>query len=197
MIKLFHWHLNKYNLLTLHQSGFRSGYSTQDVLIHVTDKWLRAIDEGKYTGAVFLDLAKAFGTVDHAILCSKLRYYGLLGASYDLLCNYLSDRQQRVLFNDDISDWGTVTIGAPQRSILGPLLFALYINDLPSVVKYFILDLYADNAELHCSHSDLSVVEAHLQSDLDAVALWLRSSRLYFTTILCLLETVRELQIKH
>ena len=79
---------------------------------------LRAIDEGKYTGAVFLDLAKAFDTVD---LCSKLRYYGFQ-ASYDLLCDCLSDRQQRVLFNGDISDWGTVTIGVPQGSILGPLL---------------------------------------------------------------------------
>ena len=64
------------DLLSAHQSGFRSGYSTQDVLIYVTDKWLKAIDEGKYTGAVFLDLAKAFDTVNHRILCTKLSYYG-------------------------------------------------------------------------------------------------------------------------
>ena len=69
-------HLIKYDLLSPHQSGFRSGYSTQDVLLHVTDKWLKAIDGGKFTGAVFLDLAKAFNTVDHSILCTKLTYYG-------------------------------------------------------------------------------------------------------------------------
>ena len=171
-------HLIKYDLLSPHQSGFRSGYSTQDVLLHVTDKWLKAIDGGKFTGAVFLDLAKAFDTVDHSILCTKLTYYGFRGSSYDLLCNYLAGRQQRVLFHGDLSDWGTVSIGVPQGSILGPLLFALYINDLPSVVNYCLLDLFADDAELHYSHSDLRVVETCLQSDLDSVADWLDSSRL-------------------
>ena len=67
-------HLAKYNLLSAHQSGFHSGYSTQDVLIYVTDKWLKAIDERKYTGTVFLDLAKTFDTLNHRILCSKLSY---------------------------------------------------------------------------------------------------------------------------
>ena len=69
-------HIVRYDILCVHQSGFRPGYSTQDVLLHVTDKWLKAIDEGKYTGAVFLDLAEAFDTVDHSILCIKLSYYG-------------------------------------------------------------------------------------------------------------------------
>ena len=81
-------HLNKYGLLTPHQSGFRSGYSMQDVLLHVTDRWLRA---GKYTGTVFLDLLKNFDIVDHTILCSLLRNYGFQGALYDLLHNYFSD----------------------------------------------------------------------------------------------------------
>jgi len=83
-----------------------------------------------------------------------------------LIHNYLSDRQQRVLFNGDLSDWGTISVGVPQGSILGPLLFALCINYLPSVVNYSSLDLYADDTELHFSHLDLSVVEAQLQLDL-------------------------------
>jgi len=81
------------------------------VLLFATDKWLRTIDQYKHTGAVLLDLAKAFDMVDHTILCSKLKFYGCEGASYDLLHNYLSDRQQRVLFNGTLSDWATVTIG--------------------------------------------------------------------------------------
>ena len=67
-----------------------------------------------------------------------------------MLSNYLSDRQKRVLFNGELSDWETISIGVPQGSILGPLLFALYINDLPTVIKHSLLDLYADDAELHC-----------------------------------------------
>ena len=171
-------HLTKYHLLSSHQPGFRADYSTQDVLLHVTDKWLRAVDEGKYTGAVFLDLAKAFDTVDHSILCTKLTYYGFRGSSYDLLCNYLVQRQQRVLFQSRMSKWAAVSIGVPQGSILGPLLFALYINDLPSAVSHCLLDLYADDAELHCSGSDLQMVENCLQLDLTSVATWLGSSRL-------------------
>ena len=166
----------KYNLLCPHQSGFCVGYSTQDVLLHVTDNRLKAIDKGKYTGALFLDLTKAFNTVDHSILCTKLTYYGFLGSSYDLLCNYLAGRQQRVSFHGDLSKWGAISTGMPQGSILGPMLFALYINDLPSVVRYCMLHLYADDAELYCSHSDLHVVETYLQSDLDSVATWLHSS---------------------
>ena len=124
-------------VLCPHQSGFRAGYSTQDVLLHVTDKWLKAIDAGKYTGAVFLDLAKAFDTVDHSILCTKLTYYGFRGSSYDLLCNYLAGQQQRVSFHGDLSKWGAISIGVLQGSILGPLLFALYIPQL-SVTVYII-----------------------------------------------------------
>ena len=81
-------HLHKYELLSAHQSGFRAGYSTQGLLLHVIDKWLKAIDVSKFTGAVFLNLSKAFDTVDHAILLSKLRYYGFQGTSYNFLCNY-------------------------------------------------------------------------------------------------------------
>ena len=86
-------HLNKHDLLTPHQSGFRVCYSTQDVLLYVTDSWLRAIDESKYTGAVFLDLAKAFDPVDHT---DSRRLP-------DLFCDYLTGRLQRVLFNGDQS----------------------------------------------------------------------------------------------
>jgi len=139
---------------------------------------LKAIDEGNIYWRCILDLAKAFDTVDHSILCIKLSYFGFRGSPSDLLCSYLSKHRQRVLFHGEQSEWGAVSIGVPQGSILGPLLFALYINDLPSVVKHCFLDLYTDDAELHYSHSDLCVVWSFLQSDLDAVTAWLCISHL-------------------
>ena len=90
--------------------------------------------------------------------------------SYTLLCDYLSNRQQCLVFNGSMSDWGTFTIGVPQGSVLGPLLFALCINDLPSVIECSTIDLYADDAELHYSHSNPAVVEAQVQFDLNRVA---------------------------
>ena len=96
---------------------------------------------------MFLDLAKAFDTVDHSILCTKLTYYGVWGSSHDLLRSYLAQRQQRVLFQSRKSKCAAVSIGVPQGSILGLLLFALYVNDLPSVVSHCLLDLYANHTE--------------------------------------------------
>lgn len=88
--------------------------------------------------------------VDHSILCTKLTYYGFWGSFYDLLCDYLAGhgRQQRVSFHGDLSNWGAISIGVPQGSILGPLFFALYSNDLLYDANYCMLDLYANDAEL-------------------------------------------------
>ena len=123
-------HLNKYNLLTPHQLGFHSGYFAHAVLLYVTDKWMRAVD---ILELCFLDLAKIFDTVDHAILCSRLNYYGLQGASYALSCDYLSNRQQQSLLDGNMLDCGTVTIVVPLGSFLGPLLFFYIVVTLEVV----------------------------------------------------------------
>ena len=116
MIRLFHILINMVYLPLINQDF---------VLATHARCVLRAIDESKYTGSVFLDLVKDFDTIDHTILCSMLRNYGFQGASYDLLYDYLSDKLQRVSVNGYLSDWGNVTIGVPQGSILG-LSFLLH-----------------------------------------------------------------------
>ena len=123
-------HFCKYNLFAERQSGFCHGYSTQDVLLHVTDCFLSAIDRGQYVGTVFLDLAKAFDCADHNILLQKLPYYGITGDALSWLTSFLYRRTQQVNFRGSWSSRGYIKVGSPQGSILRPLLFSIYVNDL-------------------------------------------------------------------
>ena len=95
------------------QSGFRSGYSTQDVLLYVNDSWLKAIDVGQYVVAIFMDLAKAFDSVNHDILLQKLDHYGIRGGAYGWMASFLSGRTQQVRVQNTLSSKGLITIGVP------------------------------------------------------------------------------------
>ena len=114
-------YLLKDDLFSDCQSGFRPNYQTQDVLLHVTDSWRRAIDDSKFFAIAFLDISKAFDSVNHDILLSKLACYGALGHSLTWFASYLSCHQQQVYIKESSSTWGEVHVGVPQGSILGPL----------------------------------------------------------------------------
>ena len=120
--------VNKHSLLYEYQFGFRKGYSTNFALITLIDKISQALDEVNCVLGIFLDLSEAFDTVNHSILCKKLEFYGIRGIALDWIRNYLSDRSQYVEYNNDTSEMKTVTCGVPQGSILGPLLFLLYVK---------------------------------------------------------------------
>ena len=182
-------HFNKYDLFSQRQSGFRCGHSTHDVLLHVSNCFSGAIDRGEYVGAVFLDLAKAFDCVDHSILLQKLGCYGFGDSAHSWLRSYLNNRTQRVAFQGCLSSSGPIKVGVPQGSILGPLLFSIYVNDLPSVISLSDINMYADDMELHFSHGDLFVVEKTLQADVENVSTWLVVNRLKLNVIksLCML----------
>jgi len=100
---------------------------------------------------VFLDLEKAFNCVDHTMLLCKLTYYGVVDGAHAWFKSYLSDRRQCVKYDASLSSWGSIGIGVPQRSTLGPLIFSLFFNDLPNVVDHTCVNMYADDTELHCS----------------------------------------------
>ena len=115
----------------------------------MTEEIRNTIDNGNYGCGVFIDLKKAFDTVNHSILLKKLEHYGIRGVALDWFCSYLSNRKQYVSVNGHISETLQIRCGVLQGSVLGPLLFLIYINDLPSVRKCLTFYLFADDTNIY------------------------------------------------
>ena len=125
--------------------GFRKGYSTQHCLIIMLEKWKKALDKHKTAGALLTDLSKAFDSINHDLLIAKLAAYGFALSSLKLVASYLSDRKQRTKVNNYFSKWSEITSGVPQGSILGTLLFNIYVNDIFYFVDEDNITNYADD----------------------------------------------------
>ena len=170
-------YLVKKKLLFDFQSGFRSNFSTDSCLTYLTDYIKTQTSKGLYTGMLMLDLQKAFDTVNHDILCKKLKAMGI--KSVDWFRSYLSHRNQIVHVNDTESDPSIVTCGVPQGSILGPLLFLCYINDMElSISPESKLLLYADDSAILYSHKDPKVISEKLDLELEMCSKWLIDNKL-------------------
>ena len=138
---------------------------------------MKNLDGGLSTCAIFLDLAKAFDTVSHTILLRKLEKYGIRGNSLNLLKSYLNGRSQFVKINNSSSAYMEIEFGVPQGSILGPLLFLIYINDLPNASNFFIR-LFADDTFLCAQNENIIKLENEVNSELQKVYNWLVSNKL-------------------
>lgn len=156
-------HVRKY--ISPQQHGFVDGRSTITNLACFSQFLTEAIDNGSQVDVIYTDFAKAFDRLDHLMLLSKLQVYGLCGNIFNLLRSYLSDRSQYVFYNGHSSHIYDVTSGVPQGANLGPLLFILFVNDLPTIFKSQSL-IYADDAKIY--HIIRTTEDAHqLQSDMN------------------------------
>ena len=171
----FEKYLKVNDLLYSHQSGFRKKHSTDTCLINLLDYLRTNISEGKYVGMVLLDLQKAFDTVDHNILCEKLRQMGV--GSIERFKSYLDLRQQLVNIDGINSEPGTVSCGVPQGSLLGPLLFLCYVNDMPISIKCKLL-LYADDSAILVPGTDPNIIARVLSNELSNANKWLIDNKL-------------------
>ena len=164
--------LDDFSLLHEAQSGFRSNHSTQDVLLKVVEDWRNSIEADQIVASVFIDLRRAFDSVDHTLLLQKLHLYGFRGASLAWFKSYLDNRRQCVYYDGQTSDNVHMSMGVPQGSILGPLLFCVFVNDLPSVLNKCKMMLYADDTIVYFGDRSKDKVEEILTNELDMVARW-------------------------
>ena len=170
--------LNKNNILSNNQYGFRAGHSTQQVVIELVDKISQAIERNEYTVGLFLDLSKAFDTVNHHILLEKLEHYGFRGVALEWFKNYLTNRKQMVNYKSVNSDTLVVSCGVPQGSVLGPLLFLIYVNDISQSSSLLSFLLFADDTNLFFSHKDIKILGKTVNEELCKVANWLACNKL-------------------
>ena len=160
------------------QFGFRPHHSANHDLITITEHIRSALDKNSFACGVFLDFQKAFDTVNHGILLSKLGYYSVRGIAHDLFKSYLTNREQHSVINGVSSSVLSITHGVPQGSFLGLLLFLIYINDLNHVVKHSTVHHFADETNLLYSNSPLKSRNKCINHDLRLIVHWLRANRI-------------------
>ena len=168
-----------FNILCSSQYGFRKNQSTALTLIDQYDnKISTAFDRGEFSVGIFLNLSKVFDTVNHVILFDKLEHYGIRGLALDRLRSYVSNRKQYVEYNGHRSLRNEISCGVPLGSILGPLFFLLYINDINNVSNLLNLILFADDTNVFMSHKDLNYLSDMLNLEMDKLSIWFKANKL-------------------
>lgn len=186
------------NILCEQQSGFRAKHSTETAINFVLNDWVDCLEHDEIILTIFLDLSRAFETIDRELLLAKLERIGVKGNVLNWLRNYLTDRTQVVKVIDVISDVLCTYFGVPQGSKLGPLLFILFINELPNVLQYSMIHLFADDTLIYlkCKREDVLTAMARINEDLDRVSCWMAMNKLSLNSkkskamIICKARTV-------
>ena len=171
-------YLERRSILYQYQFGFRKGHSTAQAIAEIADNLRKSIDNNMYTCGVCLDFSKAFDTVNHSILLRKMEQYGIRGVPLQLFTSYLTNRQQYTAIGNFVSPKLTVTCGIPQGSSLGPVLFLIYINDLPNCSSILTFRIFADDMNVFASARDLKSLEQQINTELKKVKIWCDANKL-------------------
>ena len=179
-------HITVNNILADEQYGFRNNSSTESASFNLINNILDALNNNMLVGGIFCDLTKAFDNVNHNVLLSKLEFYGITGKANNLIKSYLSDRYQRVLIKNNCSnrcysEWGKIKQGVPQGSILGPLFFLLYINDLPGLINDISKPtVFADDTSIIFTNSNYLDLKHEINMVIEKMIRWCETNSLTF-----------------
>ena len=171
-------YLTENNLLYGTQFGFQKGHSPEHAILQVAEQINQSFEKNEFTLGVFVDLSKAFNTVDYQILFKKLEYYSITGNNLRWFENYLKNRQQFFSFENNSTKKATITCGVPQGSISGPLLFLLYVNDLHQASKVLNPIKFVDDTNFFFSHSDIDLLLEKMNKELTNVSNWFNANKL-------------------
>ena len=171
--------------LSPHLCGYRKGYSKQTALISMLEKWKLSIDNKGFAGGVLMDLSKAFDTINHQLLLAKLHAYGFSQQALAIICSYLSNRKQRIKINNVFSSWKDLILGVPQGSVLGPLLFNIYLNDLFFFLKDVGICNFADDTTTYISDESLENVLKSLEKNSMLAIRWFENNYMKLNTDKC------------